>query len=117
MRWRPFPASQASTCHPFRRDFRAGRCRECCQVEGVLGLGLGRLPAVVVGVERAGRIEIPARCRCGAGPPAWVIGEAYAHCFICGRDCFRLDAEQAIPAPVAQQRPRGARAAAHSASR
>jgi hypothetical protein len=97
-----------ATCHPNREASRDGRCRECCQLEGLLGLGhVPRLPAVVRGVQRAGRTEIPRSCpRCGISPPAWRIDDEAAHCFICGEMCYRLDAARVIdpPRPLVRNR-------------
>jgi hypothetical protein len=90
-----YPPEERASCHPQRRRIRAGDgdlCRTCFQLQGILRLGLAKLPPHIDGVRQLGGEVIPAQCpKCLARPPSWVIEDASAHCIMCGRDFFKLE--------------------------
>jgi hypothetical protein len=100
-------------CHPSRRLFRGGLCRECFQMESRPGLGQG-LPPRFLDVEQRAVLSIPEQCpECdglvyGMAPNAAdpVLARRVA-CAICGWDAY-LTADAAVLSDQARRRRSGA---------
>lgn len=67
-----------ATCHPLRRSFRAGRCRECLQLDAATTGAQRREDEAIARLPRA------AVCRCPA-PVVWREGPLTV-CRLCSRE-------------------------------
>jgi hypothetical protein len=84
-------AANRARCHPTRREYMAGRCRECHSLAQLALRPPG--PILVHGVRQFGAVWLPETCpHCHAGAPYWNPDpEAiYVLCARCGADWHRL---------------------------